>query len=254
MLSYEEFKEIVMQKFMEYMPEEYQHYDLETRHVNKVNREMDGIIIRIPGNITPALYINQMYKTYTEEGNLEAVFQTAARMMVKGFENPPEFNIKDKITNDNIVMKLVNTDMNRGMLANCPHREVMDLSVIYGWVVQVSEDGISTAQVTNTNADSYGLTEKELYELAMENMKHLFPYKVESMDKVMMSLFDMEEANLGFVPSAPDGMYIISNAQGINGAVAMLDDELMHGLAMHMGKDLHVLPSSVHESATSFAA
>lgn len=254
MLSYEEFKEIVMQKFMEYMPEEYQHYDLETHRVNKVNQEMDGIIIRVPGNIAPTLYINQMYKTYTNEGDLEAVFQTAARLMVEGLENPPEFSMRDKITNDNIVMKLVNTDMNCEMLANCPHREVMDLSVIYCWVVQMSEEGISTAQVTNVNADLFGLAEKELYELATENMKRLFPYKVESMDKVMMSLFDMEGADMEFAPPTQDGMYIVSNTEGINGAVAMLDDELMHSLALHLGNDLHVLPSSIHEGATRFAA
>ena len=54
--------------------------------------------------------------------------------MVKAFTSCPEIS---KILEDCMKYKLVNTEQNREMLADVPHREYQDLSVIYRWVVKV---------------------------------------------------------------------------------------------------------------------
>ncbi len=42
-------------------------------------------------------------------------------------------------------------------------------------------------------------------------------------------------------------MWIITNEQGIEGAVSMLYEDKVHKLAERLGSDLYILPSSVHE-------
>lgn len=67
----------------------------------------------------------------------EAIISGAERM-VKAFTSCPEIpKIELSEAKDNIVFQLVNTEQNREMLADVPHREYQDLSVIYRWVVKV---------------------------------------------------------------------------------------------------------------------
>ena len=42
-------------------------------------------------------------------------------------------------------------------------------------------------------------------------------------------------------------MYVVTNSCQINGAVSMLFEDILHGLAEKTGTDLYILPSSVHE-------
>ena len=43
MMNYEIFKEVVAEKFMDYMPEQYQGMRLRVEPFNKVNKVLDGI-------------------------------------------------------------------------------------------------------------------------------------------------------------------------------------------------------------------
>lgn len=63
MMNYEIFKEVVKEKFMDYMPEKFKGMELVAEPVEKVNVSLDGIILREEGrNISPTIYINDMYK------------------------------------------------------------------------------------------------------------------------------------------------------------------------------------------------
>jgi len=73
MMNYEIFKEVVKEKFMDYMPEKFKGMELVAEPVEKVNVTLDGIILREEGrNISPTIYINDMYKKYQDCGDLEA--------------------------------------------------------------------------------------------------------------------------------------------------------------------------------------
>ena len=45
MMNYEIFKEVVAEKFMDYLPMEYRGMKLEVRPVEKVNQMMDGLTL-----------------------------------------------------------------------------------------------------------------------------------------------------------------------------------------------------------------
>ena len=260
MMEYEIFKGVVEEKFKEFLPEKYQDAQVEIRPVDKVNRTLDGLSISVnkPGmNISPTIYVNHMYEDYVTTENLNATLERAAEGFIKAMEQKESINVSE-LTNaecakDKIVFQLINTEQNKEMLANMPHREFKDLSVIYRMVVKIDGEGIASTPVHNGLADTLGFTEEQLFKLAAENTKRLLPPAVKSMNDVMRDIFmkdgmppEIADMMLGEMPPEQQ-MYVISNNKGINGAVSMLYEDGLHELAEKLGSDLYIMPSSIHE-------
>ncbi len=259
MMNYELFKELVAENFMSYMPTEYHGFSLDVHPVTKVNQTLDSLNLIPTDNsdwkVSPTLYINQMYKHYQECGILQEVFQRAAESMVQGLKHAPDQRTVMDFENarSNIVMALVNTEQNIALLDSIPHRQYQDLSIIYRWVIDQSQDGISSTIVNNSLAQKVGMKEEDLYQLAVVNTKEFFPPTVKSMNEVIRDMFakdgmpeDMFEMMIDEMPD-DRAMYVISNEKGINGAVSMLYENELHRLAERLGTDLYIMPSSVHE-------
>ena len=260
MMEYEIFKGVVGEKFKEFLPEKYQDAQVEIRPVDKVNRTLDGLSIRgsEPGmNISPTIYVNHMYEDYVTTENLNATLERAAEGFMKAMEQKESINVNE-LTNaecakDKIVFQLINTEQNKEMLANMPHREFKDLSVIYRMVVKIDGEGIASTPIHHGLAETLGFTEEQLFKLAAENTKRLLPPVVKSMNDVMREIFmkdgmppEIADMMLGEMPPEQQ-MYVISNNKGINGAVSMLYEDGLHDLAEKLGSDLYIMPSSIHE-------
>ena len=91
-------------------------------------------------NISPTIYVNHMYEDYVTTENLNATLERAAEGFMKAMEQKESINVNE-LTNaecakDKIVFQLINTEQNKEKLANMPHREFKDLSVIYRMVVK----------------------------------------------------------------------------------------------------------------------
>ena len=257
MMNYEIFKEVVAEKFMDYMPEQYQGMRLRVEPVNKVNKVLDGITLVGSGagrSVSPTLYINHMYEHYLETENLQEVLQSAARRMDMAFKEMPEVgDVNLEGVKDNIVFQVINTLQNEDMLRDMPHREFQDLSIIYRWVVKVDENGIQSSAIRNNLAEQLGMNEEQLFKCAVENTRRIFPPTVKSMNDVIREMFisdgmpaEVADMMIGEMPE-DKMMWVISNDRGINGAGSMLYEDNLHKLAMKLETDLYILPSSVHE-------
>ena len=257
MMNYEIFKEVVAEKFMDYMPEQYQGMRLRVEPVNKVNKVLDGITLVGSGagrSVSPTLYINHMYEHYLETENLQEVLQSAARRMDMAFKEMPDVgDVNLEGAKDNIVFQVINTLQNEDMLRDMPHREFQDLSIIYRWVVKVDENGIQSSAIRNNLAEQLGMNEEQLFKCAVENTRRIFPPTVKSMNDVIREMFvsdgmpaEVADMMIGEMPE-DKMMWVISNDRGINGAGSMLYEDNLHKLAMKLETDLYILPSSVHE-------
>ena len=257
MMNYEIFKEVVAEKFMDYMPEQYQGMRLRVEPVNKVNKVLDGITLVGSGagrNVSPTLYINHIYEHYLETENLQEVLQSAARRMDMAFKEMPEVgDVNLEGAKDNIVFQVINTLQNEDMLRDMPHREFQDLSIIYRWVVKVDENGIQSSVIRNNLAEQLGMNEEQLFKCAVENTRRIFTPTVKSMNDVIRGMFisdgmpaEVAHMMIGEMPE-DKMMWVISNDRGINGAGSMLYEDNLHKLAMKLETDLYILPSSVHE-------
>ena len=87
MMNYEIFKEVVKEKFMDYMPEKFKGMELVAEPVEKVNVTLDGIILREEGrNISPTIYINDITSIrFCLDGD-EPGRNAAAELMRKYYE------------------------------------------------------------------------------------------------------------------------------------------------------------------------
>lgn len=256
MMDYEIFLEVVKEKFMDYMPKQYQNGKLDIHDVTKVNEILDGLAVFQSDDkgICPNIYVNDLYKEYKNTGDLDAALRNGAARYVEALQVAKEKNndIDMGKLKENVILCLINTEQNREMLKDIPSRPFQDLSVIFRWVISQDEQGIASTIVNNELMEAAGLTPETLMEHAVENTKRIMPPKISSMEEMLMGnmgvlLDPVLAASLMTERDPKETMWVISNQMGINGAASMLYEENLHKLAEKVGTDLYLLPSSIHE-------
>ena len=245
MMNYEIFKETIKNRFVEFLPEEYKNSEIIIDKVNKVNITMDALIIKPfkTDNVCPTLYINEMYEDYKFTKNIEDVLQRAAKVFMDSICKKDfvidRFKDVEYIKN-NIFFQFINTKLNKNILDDVPHREFLDLSIIYRVVINSNKDKkeIASTIIHNKLMKVIGLSEEQLFEYASKNTDRLFPSTIKS----ITSIFGMEDDS-----PIDEQMIIISNELCINGAINMIYEKNLKSIAEKMNSDLYILPSSVHE-------
>ena len=254
MMNYEIFKEVVKEKFMDYMPDSFKGMELIVRPAEKVNMTYDAINIRGEDTtISPTIYINDMYEKYQSCGDLEETLMAACDLMAMEFAKTPQVVDVDSLYKDadeKVVFQLINTEQNKSFLEQVPHREFQDLSIIYKLVVNADTESIQSIKVTNSLAERLGMNEEQLFKYAAENTRRILPPRIRNMNDVMKEMFlsdgmpeEIAEMMIREVPPEQT-LWIISNYRGIDGAVSMLYENELHELAENLESDLYILPSS----------
>lgn len=232
MMDYELFKSVFVKRIIDYMPRDFKDHTPEVREVKKVNRIKDGFILSPPemdpSRPMPTLYLDDIYEDFCVDEDLNRVLSNAAFVLMKysgeTFDEARPDNLKNM--KDRVVMNLINRDMNCELLKDLPHREIMDLAIIYRLVVRTEEKGILSLMINHDVCREMGVDEEELYRLAKTNTRRIFPAKI------------IEDEG---------AMCIMTNDAVINGATTMLYRDDMKKLSEKIGGDFFILPSSVHE-------
>lgn len=256
MMEYNEFKELVQDKIMDYLPEGYQHLKPEVSAVTKVNTVLDGLTLcpeRISGAVaSPTVYINNLYETYRDTGkSLDAILTQTAKVFVDSLNDSQKIvgQMEDALKNfkEKVTFKLINYEQNKEYLADRPYRQFHDLAVVYSVAVLADKDFTGSAVVTNSLMESLGTTEEELFQLAKENTRSLNPPRVCTMFDMLSGL--ARDNGFEMSPELPTDaeMYLITNKTGVHGASGLLYEDLLHELAEKLQDDLYILPSSIHE-------
>lgn len=256
MMNYEIFKEVVKEKIKDYLPPMYENAEVNINVTNKVNQVKDGLSVRLPeSNVAPTIYLNDLYAEYEKTNDLNGILVKSARLFDEAIEHKQDINTDISVENmkEKVVFQLINTEQNKEMLAGMPHREFQDLSIIYRAVMKIEAEGIQSVMITNQVAASMGLNEEQLFKLAAENTRNIFPPRVRSMNDIMKEMFakdgmppEIAEMMIGEMPPEQT-MWVISNEQGLNGAISMMYEDQLHKLAEELETDLYIMPSSIHE-------
>ncbi len=258
MMDYTMFKEIVKDKFMDYMPEHLNGGSLSIDKVNKINGAKDGLHIYQEGEKgAPTIYVDDMYEEFKRSGDLEGTLKEFAGIYAEAVEKMPPIpvNLLADGAKDKIYMVIINTESNKDILKNAPHREVNDTSVIYRIMVSEDEKGIGSALITNHIAEELGMDEEQLFGIAAGNTPKLFPPVVKPMSQVIFGMLtedgsmpkDVAEQVVEGMRGENEMMWIITNSRGVSGAANMLFEKNLHELSNGLGDDLYILPSSTHE-------
>ncbi len=260
MMNYEMFKGVIETELGNFLDDEFKDLKVVINPVNKVNARLDAVMFYDEKSdkefsISPVIYLDSMFRYYERCESLPEVMKEIASKVKEGVLEAP--NIIDKLdlenSKDKIIWQLINTDQNKELLAECPHRDINDLSVIYRIVVDERDEMVASCIVNNNIAKVLGLSEQELYEIAAENTQNLYPVEIMGMNQMMKEMFmadgmpeEVADAMIGEM-SEGEAMYVISNSRRVNGAVSMLYIDKLDELAEKLGDDLYILPSSLHE-------
>ena len=245
MLGYEEFRKTLIGKFTSYMPEGFEGYHVETQRVMRTNTCLESISIKPDemknDSITPVMYIENLYDEYLQ-GNDDALIyiRDKAMMYAKYFDMGKEIvsnfkgGVEKLVCKDAIFPKVINADRNREYLKNLPHREILDLAVVY--VIDVPAFN-GTITVNNSVARNFSLGEEQLYEVAVKNLEERFTPQLMKMSE-MLGIPEMFD-------ECP--FYVVTNKEKLMGANALLLPSVFEEFSKQAGGDFYVIPSSIHE-------
>lgn len=257
MLNFANFTDRVIRDFSGYLPEPYSDSEIELRKVSKVNTCLTGLIIKPKGKkgnlirVCPTFYVEHMYEDYLDDVSFDECMRRQAEFFVRALDRIPNLPVSfdsDYILS-NVVPQMVNTKNNKEMLESCPHREFLDLSVVYRVVVSRGKNNVSSFLVTNEIVKAEELVEEELFKASMKNNQKYFPSKAERIEKMLLRLVGDVEMPYGDLEQVPEErrLYVITNDYGFFGANAILNNDFIREVAEKFGTDCYILPSSINE-------
>ena len=251
MMNYQEFRDEVKKNIGMYLNTSgMENAKVEIETVQKVNKKLEGLKLVIENSkVCPIYYMDNLYKDYLSNGNFDLTMVELIEKLKFSEMEKPDFDLDFNKIKDKVILELVNSENNKGLLENIPHRNIADLSVIYCWIIDANNYGITSAIVTNQVAEEINLSENDLFKSASENLKKTSPATIKSLEEVVMGIMnDQPEKNdQGIEIDDPDSIYVISNTRKQYGAAAILDTELMSNIAEQMDSNIYILPSSIHE-------
>ena len=233
MMGYQLFKDVIVNRIIEMLPPLFWNHEPQIHTVRKVNQEKEALIV-VPKDknglvsASPAFYLEDLYEEFRESQDMDEIMEKIAEDVIRYSGSFPCGDFAEDISarKDQIIMSLVNTEKNRGLLENIPHEEVLDMSVIYRVVMNEDESGIASIILTNDLMQSAGIAREELGPLAYENTRRMFPAEIIELS---------------------ENFHIMTNSRKAYGAVTILYRDSMKELSEHVGGDFYIIPSSIHE-------
>lgn len=262
MMNFDEFREFIVDSIMSYLPAEYLDAEIKINKVKKDNiNELTGLaILKSDDFVCPNIYLEDYYSKYDNGVSMDEILKEIVEQRILMEQITPKFET-DINNNDSIIAhivpKLINADVNKDMLKDRPYKEMEDLAISYRVVVSNDNNGISSTSLDDRIMKEIGLDVEQIHDIAIKNMKNIFPSKVVSMADILFKEFydsmiadgmSKEAANSLLEAMSPQTpMYIITNEAGVNGAAAILDDDIMQSVREKLGDEVMLMPSSIHE-------
>jgi len=187
-MNYEEFKKEFKNRILSYLPLSYSGWKVNIQTVYKVNMKLDGISVIPPKEseqthaVYPVFYLQDFFEMYENGVALNRILRHVSGIIV----NTPvstEFqssyfdieNFKDRI-----VFQLINRELNRELLKTLPHREFLDLAVIYRILIMEDDGYTSGMIVTKDIMKEWEVSEKDLFDSAWNHTPEVLPFQLKS--------------------------------------------------------------------------
>lgn len=211
-------------------------------------------VIKEEANIGPCVYLDEFYRKYESGGmRFGEIVDEVYRLILKHEEDTPDVDLSGfrswEIVRENIYPKLVNAEQSKELLEKIPHRNFMDLAVVYYAVARDQEQkDIGTILIYNGHMKIWEQDEDDLYRTAMMNM-------CVDGEADFSDIRTIVERMTGITFTKDDGdaskdtdMYVLTNSRRRFGAAEILDNKTLRMIADQIGDAFIVLLSSVHET------
>ncbi len=256
-MTYQEFECEILSRLSKRIPDS---LDIQIRTITKNNGiKLHGLLITDPvEDITPTIYLEPFFGEYLDESSKndsmdsEAYIDGLCDRIYTLYEEHKHTEMMDielfydfDSLSDRIVFRLVNTRLNQELLADVPHMDYLDLSILFYYLLDTDDDDFSASiLIHNTHMNYWNVTAEDLYAKAIENTPRLLHYKLSDMGSIIAELSKKSDLEIeeSFYP-----MYVLSNNRTLYGACCILYQNLLSHFSEHIHGDFYVIPSSIHE-------
>lgn len=196
----------------------------------------------------PVLYLGELYQGFCAgqsvkelceeiEKHLRVDLKAAPEEIIQGI---PDFSrIKGRI-----MFRLVHAKKNQERLRSMVHCPFLDLTMEFCIFKEGEEGEMFYVTLSEKLMKKWGVDMEELSNQALKNMKKQFPAEVMSIEEAIMGE-DINKGGAEFDSSRT--LYILSNKKRMYGAGCILYEGVLKEFSDKFGRDILILPSSVHE-------
>ncbi len=219
--------------------------------------EYTGISIQKKRDVvSPTIYVEDLYEKFRKN---EITITQAVTELIDRYEDSirtmseiRQISVAFEQCKNNIIYRLVSAERNKAILENMPYIPFLDMAITFHLVVSVTDYHIQSIRISSELQKSWNISIEQLYKLAKENTKRLFPAETGEIKQWVEKHIDPEYAaeqwkDIDLTNPEKIDMIVISNESGINGASVLLYDGVIDKIAEKYESDLYVLPSSIHE-------
>ena len=236
-MNYEEFEQYVKENLKILLPEAYADFDIVIREVRRPGYSYHGLMLTGKEEGCGVIVdLDHYYQEYRKPVPISKIMLSIASMVQ---EHIPDVEFGDIQDYEKVRSRLFIRVMNRmwcwDYLSRVPYRAIEDLAVTSHILVTMNDGQVSSTPVTKDLLETYGVSEDQLFEDAVNNGMKLFPAEIRYMADVLEVNRD-ERAER-----------IITNTHGINGAAALFYPGQMEDIARLVGGDYYAVPTSIHE-------
>lgn len=205
-------------------------------------------------NVSPTIYLNSFWEAYQEGVTFSVIIEHIMRVY---YQDTPNENVDmsffkeyDKVK-DRICYKLISRERNAELLEKIPYFKFLDLAICFYYAYQGEVLGEGSILIHNNHMEMWQVTRADLLDAAQQNTPTLFPCEIESMENTLRQILGIgivedtktDEINI----QRAMAMQVVSNENKIYGASCILYPDVLEKVSKRMGKNLYIIPSSVHE-------
>lgn len=249
-MEYKTFQNQIIAALKQQMGEE---VEIQTKTIPKLNGiEKEALLISKKGDlVAPTIYLEQLYDAYLHGISaaelVEKISGQYQRLKTKTQgEKDARFFTEWERAAPQIYCQLVQAKRNDELLAEVPHRKILDLAILYYYQIRQEKLPNGTIQIHREHLNIWGISEEELFEQAWKNTLRDLPARTENLQGYLREEYGVSfpEVELG---AFGEQLYLVSNRRGCLGAICICYPDLLKNLAQRLEANLYVIPSSIHE-------
>ena len=245
MMDYKEYKEFMLETLQQRLGGSAEISIVEMNRLNDTKRE--ALMLKNAG-LSPVIYLDGLYEEYQQKKDLYIGVDWCIGKFA-GIESAEDWNISLNWEDirPRIRIRLMGKERNREYLQGKIYVDMMDLAAVLTITLKHDEEGEASMPVPEWLPEACGHDRAAFEEAAWENVRKE-KFAIQSIEKVLMELFaeDLKEEDMP--EEIPDiGIYVMTNEWRLFGARAMLRKDMLEAFAEELGRNLYIIPCSVHE-------
>ena len=259
MMNRKEFYEYVKDNVKAYLPKSYEEGEIKLQEVEKNNGlKLTGITIpNGDQRIVPTIYLDSLYQEYINGKDVDSCVGDVADMRIEA-QGKAEFldmgvpDIFDyEKMKDKLKMRICDKEWNTDRLADKVVTEHGDFAAYYAVNLEENGEGISSIPVTVSLMNEWGVSVEQIQADAMMADRNRGVVLMNMNEIIKSMIFGEEPENLLNekldIETMREPMFCLTNAQKMNGASLLLQEDIRKQIGECLGSDYFVLPSSIHE-------